>query len=52
MAFTSALLASIDKLTVADVNAALRKYVDPSKLTQVYAGDFAGKKDAAKTATK
>jgi zinc protease len=32
----------IAKLTVAEVNAALRKYLEPAKLLNVYAGDFAG----------
>jgi zinc protease len=30
-------------LTAAEVNAALRKYVDPAKLTTVKAGDFTKK---------
>ncbi len=38
-AFEDRLLA----LTVADVNAALRKYLDPAKLTIVKAGDFSKK---------
>ena len=41
----------IGKLTVAEVNAALRKYLEPTKLLNVYAGDFAGaakKAEAAK----
>nr|WP_199064878.1 pitrilysin family protein [Chromobacterium sp. ASV5] len=37
-----------ERTTVADVNAALRKYLDPERLTQVYAGDFAAKTPAAR----
>ncbi|TDR82122.1 M16 family metallopeptidase [Paludibacterium purpuratum] len=40
MAFTAKRLDDIAKLTVADVNAALRKYIDPAKLSQAYAGAF------------
>ena len=32
----------IEKLSVAEVNAALRKYLEPAKRLNVYAGDFAG----------
>jgi zinc protease len=43
----------IGKLTVADVNAALRKYLDPSKTFIVRAGDFVGaKKKAAEEEAK
>ncbi|WP_137939575.1 pitrilysin family protein [Chitinivorax sp. B] len=34
--------ADLGRLTVDQVNAALRKYLDPAKFVQVYAGDFAG----------
>jgi zinc protease len=49
MAFSAQSDERIAKLTVADVNAAIKKYVDPAKLLNVYAGDFAGaaKKAAA-----
>ncbi|AAQ62021.1 M16 family metallopeptidase [Chromobacterium violaceum] len=43
MAFTQERLATLDRLTVDDVNAALRKYLKPELLTQAYAGDFAAK---------
>ncbi len=36
----------IESLTVEDVNAAIRKYIDPKKITIVTAGDFAGAKKA------
>jgi zinc protease len=38
----------VEALTLADVNAAFRKYVDPAKLTYVKAGDFAKKAAAPK----
>jgi zinc protease len=49
MAFATAADAQLQALTLADVNAAIRKYIDPSKFLHVYAGDFAGagKKAAA-----
>ena len=42
MAFTEQMDAAIEKASLAEVNAALRKYVDPAKLLHVYAGDYAG----------
>jgi len=36
--------AKIEKLTVADVNAAVKKFIDPDKLAKVRAGDLAKKK--------
>ena len=36
--------AAIEKLTVADVNAALRKYLKPDQLSYSFAGDFAAKR--------
>ena len=48
--YDAKLAEQIGKLTVADVNAVLRKYLDPSKTFIVRAGDFAGaKKKAAAT---
>lgn len=47
MAFNAESDARIMALTLDQANAALRKYIDPSKLYQVYAGDFA---NAAKKA--
>jgi zinc protease len=44
LAYWSDLNAKIDKLTVADVNAAVKKFIDPDKLTKVRAGDLAKKK--------
>lgn len=40
MQFTADLEAKIRKLTVEQVNAAIRKYIDPSKLLVAAAGDF------------
>jgi zinc protease len=42
MVFTEQVDALIEKTTLAEVNAALRKYVDPAKFLHVYAGDYAG----------
>ena len=42
MAFAEQMDALIEKTTLAEVNAALRKYVDPAKFLHVYAGDYAG----------
>ncbi|MEO8226778.1 MAG: pitrilysin family protein, partial [Gemmatimonadota bacterium] len=42
-AFDSQFDQRLQALTAADVNAAFRKYVDPSKITTVRAGDFAKK---------
>ena len=48
-AFDAGLEQKIQALTVADVNAAWRKYIDPAKISIVKAGDFEGaKKKAAK----
>jgi len=41
MAFQAKIDREIEALTLDQVNAAFRKYVDPSKLVFVYAGDFA-----------
>ncbi len=37
----------VDKLTVADVNAAIKKYLDYSKMIVVKAGDFGKSIEAA-----
>lgn len=42
-AFDSEFDQRLQALTAADVNAAFRKYIDPSKITTVRAGDFAKK---------
>lgn len=42
-AYWSNLNAKLDQLTTADVNAAVRKYIQPSKLARVKAGDWKGK---------
>jgi zinc protease len=42
MAFTEQVDAAIDKASLAEVNAALRKYIEPAKFLHVYAGDYAG----------
>jgi zinc protease len=44
LAYWSDLNAKIAKLTVADVNAAIKQFVDPSKLAEVRAGDLAKRK--------
>lgn len=41
MRFEAALEARLQQVSVDEVNAALRKYVDPAKFVNVYAGDFA-----------
>jgi zinc protease len=50
MAFMADSDAQLQALTLAQVNDAIKKYIDPSKFLNVYAGDFAGaaKKAAAK----
>ncbi len=40
MAFDKALDEKFEKLTVAEVNAAIKKYIDPSKMSYIKAGDF------------
>lgn len=47
MAFTAEQQAKLQALTLAEVNGAVRKHFDPSKLVQAWAGDFA---NAAKKA--
>lgn len=47
MAYTAELERKVEATTLADVNAAIAKYMDPQQVVNVYAGDFAG---AAKTA--
>jgi len=44
LAYWSDLNSKIEKLTVADVNAAVKKFIDPEKLAKVRAGDLAKKK--------
>jgi zinc protease len=44
LAYWSDLNAKIAKLTVVDVNAAIKKFVDPTKLAEVRAGDLAKRK--------
>jgi zinc protease len=44
MQFQADLESRIKALSVEDVNAALRKYIDPKRLSVVTAGDFKGKK--------
>lgn len=46
--FSKAMEEAIEKLTVADVNAAIRRIADPDKLTYVLAGDLAKARDAGK----
>jgi zinc protease len=50
MAFTEQIDLSIEKVSLAEVNAALRKHIDPAKFLHIYAGDFAGA--VAKPASK
>lgn len=40
MSFDKAMDEKLSKLTVAEVNAAIKKYIDPSKISFVKAGDF------------
>ena len=47
MAYTAARLEQIQNTSLEQVNAALRKYVDYSKLLHVHAGDFEGAKKKA-----
>ncbi len=42
MAYNIQLEKYVSELTAADVNAAMRKYIDPAKIAIVKAGDFAG----------
>jgi zinc protease len=44
LTYWSDLNSEIEKLTVADVNAAVKKFIDPDKLAKVRAGDLAKKK--------
>jgi zinc protease len=44
MAYTAGIDRAIEAVTLEQANAAFRKYVDPSKLVRVYAGDFAKSK--------
>ena len=46
-AFTAARLERAQKLTLEEVNAVLRRLIDPAALLHVYAGDFAGAKAKA-----
>ena len=54
MAFTEQMDARIEKTTLTEVNAALRKYIDPALFLHVYAGDYAGagKKTAEQQSVK
>ena len=47
MDYTAQRLAKIEATSLEDVNAAIRKYMDWSRLVQVHAGDFAGASKAA-----
>jgi zinc protease len=44
LAYWSDLNGKIEKLTAADVNAAVKKFIDPEKVVKVRAGDLAKKK--------
>jgi zinc protease len=50
MAFAQARDEQIEKASLAEVNAALRKAIDPAKFLHVYAGDFAGAAKKAQAA--
>jgi zinc protease len=43
MAYEAELDARVRALTVADVNSALKKHIDPTKISSVRAGDFKNK---------
>ena len=47
--YDQALADRVQKLTVAEVNAALRRIIDPKQIVMVRAGDFAGAKKKAAT---
>ncbi len=49
--YDQAMADRVKKLTVADVNAALRRMIDPKQIVMVRAGDFAGAKKKAATPT-
>ena len=49
--YDAALAERVKRLTVADVNAALKRMVDPKQMIMVRAGDFAGAKKKAATPT-
>ncbi len=49
--YDQALADRVKKLTVADVNAAIRRLIDPKQMVLVRAGDFAGAKKKAATPT-
>ena len=49
--YDQALADRVKKLTVADVNAAIRRMIDPKQIVMVRAGDFAGAKKKAATPT-
>ncbi len=51
VSYDLALEERVKKLTVADVNAVLRKYVDPKQTVIIRAGDFEGAKKKAATPT-
>lgn len=50
--FSKDMEAAIEKLTVKDVNAAVRRLADPSKMTFVLAADLEKAKEAGKDFTK
>ncbi len=52
MKFTAELDARIETVTLDDVNAAIKKYIDPARFAHVYAGDFAQAAKATKTAAQ
>jgi zinc protease len=52
MAFSAEIDAKIEAATLDQVNAAIRKHVDPAKFTWVYAGDFAGTAKKAAEASR
>jgi zinc protease len=49
--YDQALAERVKKLTIADVNAAIRRMIDPKQIVMVRAGDFAGAKKKAATPT-
>ena len=49
--YDQALIDRVKKLTVADVNVAVRRMLDPGQIVMVRAGDFAGAKKKAATPT-
>jgi len=42
MRFVASQEAKLKAVSLSEINAVIRKYIDPSRITNVFAGDFAG----------